>query len=197
MFRSLMQVSLLSLVLSGCSLVVDYLESEAEDGGISDAALVVDASLPQLDGGPGDASSSTDACTAVGEDGSCLFTCNTAGCDGAIVCPEGRPCIIDCMGDQACENTSIDCTMATSCDINCEGSDACDNSGIQCAGSTCNIQCVGSAACEDSAIECSADVCTILCNGGNACDTGVCCSGATCAPDVCTSDNGGNCDCPS
>lgn len=191
---------LLSTVLvfcGSCSLLVDAVEKdEATAVDASTEATDADTTGATADAMPvGDASSTTEACTEVQADGSCIITCDTPACAGPIVCPEGRDCTVNCIGTKACEVTSIDCTQARNCTINCEGGDACKAGGVQCAGENCEIRCVGNSTCKDAPTTCTAQTCNVFCDGDNACSAGVCCQGATCDETSCTAVNGGDCTC--
>lgn len=157
-----------------------------------DAATAPDAALPPDADNPPDPTC-PDECSHCESDGTCVIDCGDGECSHDVVCPGGRPCEVNCIGDQACETGIVDCTEATSCAITCIGQDACD-SGVACAGETCTVLCDGGAACEDELVTCEADQCEITCSGSSACAAGVCCSGETCSS--CSAAHGGNCDCP-
>ncbi|MBI5479529.1 MAG: hypothetical protein HY906_11765 [Deltaproteobacteria bacterium] len=141
----------------------------------------------------GDASSCASPCTSCQGDGTCQIDCGAGECGSGVTCPAGRPCIVNCLGAQACETGLVDCSLATRCEINCVGTDACDN-GVLCGGSECRVTCTGQAACEDQGVDCQAAACTIACNGPSACRDHVCCNGGDCAG-ACTSSSGGCCSC--
>ncbi len=207
MLRSYLRLSLLVLLTSSCSLIVDKLESSGEpgeatiDASANDATATIDSGQPPieidgalnlLDGGPA-------VCDGITPNGACYISCTTSTCGGGpIVCPIDIPCIVNCTGEFACEDTAIDCSLASSCDILCKGTDACDTGGITCGGTDCRVLCQGSAACEEGVIECNANSCDIGCVGVDACAAGVCCQGVGCGDGShsCTTVGNDNCNCP-
>lgn len=156
------------------------LDAVALDAAIIDAIAIDTPNCPAV-------------CTSCHADGTCQIDCGAGACGTGVTCPPGRPCVVNCVGDQACETGVVNCTLATSCQIMCVGTDACD-AGVNCAGSSCSVTCQGTAACQDGGVDCTANVCSVSCSGTDACQSHVCCDGLSCGAS-CASSSGGCCSC--
>jgi len=122
----------------------------------------------------------------------CNVQCASAGqCVGAIDCPNGYACTINCLANNAC--SSIDCGDADSCVVNCMATNACG--GIDCGldDTPCQITCLGTNACDD--IECSDGSCMVTCSGNNACGP-VDCAGSCACMATCSTGSCGAVSCP-
>src|SRR5262249_18451068 len=103
--------------------------------------------------------------------GQCNFgnkTCTITGTgSGAITCPAGWNCTINCNGTAACGD--ISCTMAQSCDVTCGSDRACGN--ITCDTASCTTHCTssGSAGSACGNLSCTSGTCDATCDGSNAC----------------------------
>eukprot|EP01084_Bolivina_argentea_P039065 72208_1 len=79
--------------------------------------------------------------------------CNTTHpCTEAVACAEDGDCLIECIGDYACnEIDSMACAKNGSCVIRCNGLYACNNGNFICGNAphTCTVECEGAYACAD------------------------------------------------
>jgi hypothetical protein len=128
------------------------------------------------------------------------FTCDDSGCRlecgddmcGAVRCPDGRPCTVECVGSDSCSG-EVDCGNATTCTIVCSGVDSCGG-GVDCGEGRCDVDCSGDQSCAasvdcDDACACDLDCTgTDSCGGSNQCPRQQCLEGNECVT------TGGNCD---
>jgi hypothetical protein len=122
-----------------------------------------------IGGGGDDGVGSGDGAVTAGDGSDCPPVCArctgstcvidvTAG--GAVVCPPGWSCDINCNSASACRN-GIDCTMATSCNIDCNSSGSCQGA-VMCGVVSCTMYCRADNTCNNSQFTCSAS-CPIKC----------------------------------
>src|SRR5262245_12286415 len=175
------------------------------DHGDASAAVGVDAmslwdGTPSIDASP--------ACLAAGcpgtcdQTGACLILCGGSGGDllpegggpppcGAVTCPAGVPCHVQCVGRDACDQP-IDCSQAASCVIECNDERTCA-SQLTCGAGLCEVQCGGKDSC-GGGVDCpSACFCDVSCQGESSCSQQtVCPPGCDNDPDCKTT--GAGCD---
>ena len=103
--------------------------------------------------------------------------CTGDTCGQRIVCAPGVPCMIDCVGENACVG-GVSCGDATSCVVNCQSQSSCA-SGVSCDNAaTCDVTCSALGAC-GSGVTCdSAAECNVTCTGAFSCGAVVCGTGA-------------------
>ena len=121
----------------------------------------------------------------------CTIDCRSSNCNGAVACPAGYKCDIQCDTDNSCRN-GVDCTAALSCNVTCSGNSSCRN--VSCGLGPCDVSCSGPSSCRGVACGNSC-ACDVTCTGSQSCgDTAVCTSfacksglGCTSVPTVCHS----------
>jgi len=92
-----------------------------------------------------------EACTGGCAGGTCIIACDRTapaachGADGAIRCPDGRPCRVVCSGVAACQSNQIFCPHDASCEVRCEGLHACAGSTVRCGLNACHVSCADGA----------------------------------------------------
>ena len=151
------------------------------------------------EGGGGDCPAACSECIGA----TCVINCPNANvCDGAIVCPSGFDCEVNCDGNNTC--AAVDCSAADSCRVSCNGTRSCGGSIICADEGSCEIDCDGEDSCAGSItsgagpteIDCAIDTCTGGIDCAGACRCAVECSGDCVEPscpmgDTCSSNNGG------
>ncbi len=135
-------------------------------------------------GGAGDeACDSGVRCPATGP---CAVRCNggLACRHGMVACGAG-PCMIECLGADACGDFGVDCRQSMDCEVRCVGANACINGGVTCGPGSCDVTCDGQLACLNLPQTCAVlpAACAFHCCGTNACgnDGGLC---STCTKDA-------------
>jgi hypothetical protein len=106
-------------------------------------------------------------------DGRCTFTCtDNAPCGNINECPNGLPCTINCIGQNACANVACE-----DCEVRCDGFHGC-NGNVSCT--DCNVRCCGAASACQGNVTCTGE-CGVVCGAdGGACNSNVKCSGGEC-----------------
>jgi hypothetical protein len=112
------------------------------------------------------------ACTAAGGscDGQrkvCTINCGNGSC-GAINCPAGMDCVVNCNGNNACSGSTITCPANYGCDVSCsDNNGACNTANVLCSTSgTCDLSCQTSSqnSCDGLSMTCGQDRCTATCD---------------------------------
>lgn len=121
----------------------------------------------------------------------CKIDCGQGNCGGAVQCPPGYDCTINCSEPNSCRN-GVTCSGDSACTILCDGSGTCRN--VVCGNGPCDIECTGQGSCRG-----------VTCGNSCACDVS-CGDLATCQQITCTngplcgdfnggcSSQGANCD---
>lgn len=167
---------------AGCGFELHLVGDAAAIDGSVDDSRVIDA---RADAALDAAGCTTTLCEAQG--GACRNdSCVIDTPSGAVACPVGGECSIECSGDNSSCRTSITCPAFTSCDVQCSEDHTCDATAVlTCAtGSTCEVFCKGDHACSPLTITCAAGAsCTYHCCGGHSCQ-GISCTGPGCMEGV-------------
>ena len=102
----------------------------------------------------------------------------------------GTECEIECVGDNACQDMTINCPPGFKCKVVCDGVAACDAATIECPELyACDINCKQTDGCKAAEINCSSGLCDLDCQSGTAvCDDVIFNCG--------TNDSNGQCDNP-
>lgn len=114
----------------------------------------------------------------------CKIDCGSGNCGGAVQCPVGYDCTINCSAPNSCRN-GVFCTGDSACTILCNGSGTCRN--VACGNGPCDIECTGQGSCRG--ITCGQScACDVSCGDGSTCQQITCSNGPLC------SDFQGGCD---
>jgi hypothetical protein len=96
----------------------------------------------------------------------CHVTCPGAACGGAIDCPDGFACDVQCAAGNACKDQTVTCPTGNyACDVTCGSNGACPNTQLHCGTGPCTIHCNNTHACNGSTVNCGAEACTAECSG--------------------------------
>lgn len=109
------------------------------------------------------------------------FMCGDNPVPPDAACPEvcsggckmgGTECEIECIGDIACKDMTINCPPGFKCKVVCDGVAACDAATIQCPELyECSTTCKQTDGCKAAKINCSSGLCDLDCQAGTAvCD---------------------------
>lgn len=114
-----------------------------------------------------------------------MSSCGDSQCkDGILSCRDDNDqCIVNCNGEQACNDATLNTNGASSLDLNCNDEQSCKVISVTCGegvidtgsiGTTdtsiCDISCVGAFSCEDSDFDASVSTDLIVqCNGFESC----------------------------
>lgn len=185
--RVFLASSVVALAACGLSAVGEAVRGNVSDGGV-DGALPDIEPLPVRDAtadqfvDPDAVAQCASVCDAGGCDaGTCVIDCSQPGAcgAGAVKCPPGVPCAVECGGKAACA-AGIDCTQASSCSIACNGETSCAGS-VACSGSSCTVACNGAGTTCAAGVACDAGTCNIACAKDD-CDLGIVeCAGESCS----------------
>jgi hypothetical protein len=116
----------------------------------------------------------------------CTITCGPANnnCSGAVTCPTGWNCEIDCGVTNACR-AGVNCLGSASCHVLCTGFAACRN--VTCGTGKCEVECAGINSCQRG-IQCgNSCACDVSCTGGGQ----QTCGQVSCDPIACDTLDGG------
>jgi hypothetical protein len=106
----------------------------------------------------------------------CTINCMTGNCNGAVSCPPGYHCDIQCNTDNSCRN-GVNCALAASCTVDCTGKSSCQ--GVQCGAGPCDIGCIGVQSCRG--VHCNNSCkCDVSCTGNSSCASEIFCTSAAC-----------------
>ncbi|MBX3233921.1 MAG: hypothetical protein KIT84_34105 [Labilithrix sp.] len=170
-------------VFAACGL---SLEGTAPDG--SSTSSTSSTSSSSTSSSSSSTSSSTSSSSSSGStcpercgdcpNGVCVIRCPGPGCGGdSITCPDGRPCVVRCEGEDSCKGKEIECPDDAACEVRCSGKTSCagNNTEVKCQAPNCTLRCTGNLACEDTKIETAPGFC-IECigNGGDSCKKTTC-----------------------
>lgn len=112
--------------------------------------------------------------------------CNSAA--GAIVCPAGWDCDVQCVNNQACQDNTITCPADYACSVTCTGNQACGGTTVTCSQrGTCALSCSdtgGGEDCLSAVLNCGYNTCTASCTADTTRPTVNCDGtwGCTCTP---------------
>lgn len=104
--------------------------------------------------------------------GVCTVDCTTAPCMGAVNCPVGFDCKVECGAQQSCQNLHVQCPVAYACEVDCDAAaaQACAGLQMQCSMTgPCTLACgPGVQACSGAKIACGLKACIATCAGSSA-----------------------------
>ncbi len=150
-----------------------------DSGGGADGGAVCPAEETPL-GGP--CMAPCDDCAA----NVCTVDCaGPPGCGGAINCPDGFDCNVECLDADSCIGVTINCPATYECHLTCAGDDACMNLVFNCNDGACFLSCIGDPqSCRDTTVVCGTGSCGAYCPNAGAVLPSVVC-GDSCACDEC------------
>ena len=130
---------------------------------------------PITDGPPGDVSNTCPAqCTSCNTGThTCKIDCAVTSCNGAVVCPPGWNCDVECTVANSCRSGVTCPPQGNACTINCSGTGACRT--LDCGTGKCDVNCSGSMSCRG--VDCTGSCgCDVKCGVGAACEAVTCTS---------------------
>ena len=138
----------------------------------------IDAKIDSPGMGSGDAGNGCPAgCSACNpQQHTCTIDCRSSNCNGAVTCPTGYHCDIQCDTDNSCRN-GVMCQGGLSCNITCSGNSSCRN--VACGLGPCDVNCSGPSSCRGVACN-SSCACDVTCTGSQSCSDTIQCTSLAC-----------------